>query len=276
MNTAVTKVQKPILILGNGRAASHLDHYLSLLGISHHWWKNARALNPAFAELASQSHSILLLVADSAIASVAANVTSAVFAETCPRLIHFSGSQVIPGIVGAHPLFPFTWELYDETTYRQIPFVIENTVSLVFPVGRFEQSEGSDDAMASVTSLSDLIPGLPNPFSFIDAKDRAFYHALCVAAGNFTTLLWQASFERFEGRLGLPAPTLFPYLEQISKNLQNDWRHALTGPLTRGDSQTIEAHLAAFEGDPLRKIYEEFISLHQDTSANQGERNLHS
>jgi predicted short-subunit dehydrogenase-like oxidoreductase (DUF2520 family) len=130
----------------------------------------------------------------------------------------------------------FGRRLYDLETYRAIPFVEERNGL------RFQTA----------------FPGLINTSWAIDPGDKALYHALCVAAGNLTTLLWARAFSDFEEKLGLPREILRPFLERTAANTLADGDKALTGSLARGDRGTIERDLAALEGDALGEIYRIF------------------
>ena len=63
---------------------------------------------------------------------------------------------------------------------------------------------------------------------------------------------------RFE-ELGLPADMLSPYLGQVVRNFVDTPDTALTGPLVRGDWQTIERNLQSLEGDSLQPLYRAFL-----------------
>src|SRR5262249_58936221 len=125
------------------------------------WSRRASVLSPPEALAASET--ILLLIQDGAIAP---------FIEAFPalhrkQLVHFSGGLVTDVAQVAHPLMTFGPELYDLDTYRAIPFVLD----------------------AGATPFGELLPGLPNPSFTIPASERPYYHALCVMAGNFSSLL---------------------------------------------------------------------------------------
>lgn len=225
------------LIVGDGRAATHMRHYLALLGLPATQWSRRMAVSgdaPETLEAALGGHShVLLLIADGALQA---------FVDAHPALeavtvVHFAGGQRVRGACGAHPLMTFGPALYDEAQYRRIPFVVTDED------GPFEQ----------------LLPGLPNRHYRIDAADRGLYHALCVTAGNFTTLLWSKFFADLEGRLGLPAEVGVPYMEQVVANTAGAKELALTGPIARGDVATIARNLRALEGDELHTVYRAFV-----------------
>lgn len=222
----------PLGIVGDGRVARHFHHYLNLLGLSVRVWsRRASSADPA--ETLACCRTVLILIRDAAIVR---------FIEAWPtlrtaRLVHFSGSLVTPAAEGAHPLMTFGHDLYDLATYRSIPFILD----------------------AGGTPFGELLPGLPNPSFTIPAADRPYYHALCVMAGNFSTILWLKLFEELQVRFGIPASAAHPYLAQITANVVADAGHALTGPLSRGDAETIRANLKALEEDPFHSVYSAFV-----------------
>ena len=130
----------------------------------------------------------------------------------------------------------FGHDLYDLATYRSVPFILDS----------------------GGTPFDQLLPGLPNPSFTIPASDRPYYHALCVMAGNFSTILWQKLFDELQGRFGIPGSAARPYLAQVTTNLLADASRSLTGPLARGDVETIGANLTALEGDPFHAVYAAF------------------
>ena len=234
-------------IIGGGRLARHMRHYFSLLNLPVSCWTRDRT-SPANthsiadagdrlrATIQPASH-VLLLVSDMAITEVLKRYP---FLHE-KVLVHCSGALSIPGVAGAHPLMTFSHELYSLEQYRQIPFMID-----------------------SGHAFNELLPGLPNPHFPIRMEDKPLYHALCVMAGNYSQILWQATVERFSA-IGLPASTLEPYLQQVVQNFVRKPGSALTGPLSRGDSATIERNLKALAGDPLEPVYRAFMELYRCT-----------
>jgi hypothetical protein len=225
----------PIGIVGNGRVSRHFSHYLTLLGIPVRVWSR-RVPGPDPAEALASCRTVLVLVRDAEIVP---------FVETWPslrtkHLVHFCGSLVTSRAEAAHPLMTFGHELYDLPTYRSIPFILD----------------------AGGTPFAELFPGLPNPSFTVPAAERPYYHALCVMAGNFSVLLWRRLFDELQARFGIPASAVHPFLAQITANLLADPNLALTGPLSRGDANTIQANLEALEGDPFQAVYRAFVSAY--------------
>ena len=218
----------PFGIVGNGRVARHFQHYFHLLGLSVcAWSRRLQAAAPP--DVLASCRTVLLLLPDAAIVP---------FIEAWPalrekRLVHCSGSLVTPTAEAAHPLMTFGPELYDLSDYRAIPFVLDDGGS----------------------PFAELLPGLPNPTFSIPAADRPYYHALCVMAGNFSTLLWVKLFDELQRRFAIPPSAAHPYLARVTANIMADASLAFTGPLSRGDTETIASNLKALDGDPFQAVF---------------------
>ena len=229
----------PLGIVGSGRVARHFHHYFTLLGLPVCVWSR-RGRAPSPPDALASCRTVLLLIRDEAIVP---------FVDAWPalqekRLVHCSGSLVTPAAEGAHPLMTFGPTLYELAEYRAIPFVLD----------------------AGGTPFSELLPGLPNQSFMIPAVERPYYHALCVMAGNFSTILWVKLFDELERRFGMPASAAHPYLARVAANVIADAGHALTGPLVRGDAQAIATNLKALEGDPFHAVYEAFMRVYDQRS----------
>ena len=140
--------------------------------------------------------------------------------------------------------------LYDVETYRRIPFVVENAFD-----GR---------------SASDLLGGLPNVAVYLDPSRRPLYHALVSASGNFPALLWADVFSRFERDLGLSRELLAPFLFRTLLNSLEFGESAITGPLVRGDSETVRLHRSTLSGTELAPLYSAFESFFRDRFSRRG------
>jgi len=231
------QVPEAYVIIGDGRVATHMSHYFSLLEIPYVQW--ARSFDKDRSDLngiiENYSH-FLILLKDEAIEGFI--LENAALQDKC--CIHFSGALSTPYAFGAHPLMTFGPSLYSLEEYKRIPFILD---------------EG-EDRFASV------FPHLPNPHYYISKELKPFYHALVVMGNNFTTLLWEKLFDEFEERLGLPADVARPILEKTFENVNSrSVGSSLTGPLVRNDEQTIRANLEALQGDAFQEIYEAFVRI---------------
>ena len=238
-----------LLLIGDGRLAGHLSHYFQIRQLRVKRWSRRRGVfGPAARRhdpretlpgLVAEADRVLLAIRDDALP----DFLRAHRGESDALWVHFSGSAVVDGAWSAHPLCTFAGPPYEPEVYEAVPFIVEQ--------------EGPP--------LGELIPGLANPTAAIPRAAKPLYHALCVAAGNFTQLLWQQLFRGFEERLGLPAELALPYLRQTAQGLERgQGPEVLTGPLARGDHGTIRRNLAALTGaglDELAAVYEAFLGL---------------
>jgi predicted short-subunit dehydrogenase-like oxidoreductase (DUF2520 family) len=221
-------------IVGRGRLATHLARYFELESRSFLRWHRGMPRRPA--DALREATTILLAISDDALEPFLAGNPEL----TGNTLAHFSGSRAVEGVAGLHPLMTFGPEPYDLDTYRSIPFVSEK----------------------GGKAFDDVFPGFLNPSYTMDPELKPLYHALCVMAGNFPTLLWSKVFGEFEERLDLPPEILRPYIAQTLGNTFESAGKALTGPLARGDRGTVERNLAALGDDSYAGIYRAFARSH--------------
>ncbi len=224
------------LILGSGRLALHLSFYFQNLGLSFLQWNRHQTLALLQSHLNEATH-VLCAISDQAIGEVYEQHLAGLD-KVC---VHFSGALSIDGMIAAHPLMSFGHLLFPVEFYPRIHFVLT----------------GAD-------SLAQALPGLPNSFSLLAKENKAFYHALCVMGGNFTTLLMQKMLQEFS-QMQLPTEAARLYMEQILENVFSHPATALTGPLARRDRITLEKNLKTLENDPYQKIYKAFVQAQWPT-----------
>ncbi|UTW46066.1 DUF2520 domain-containing protein [bacterium SCSIO 12696] len=109
--------------------------------------------------------------------------------------------------------------------------------------------EGDEDALRRITPLFERIGG--NTFTLASSTRKALYHSATVMACNYLvtlqesalSMLQQAGIERKKG-----LELLAPIVRQTADNIATKGTvSALTGPLARGDSNTIRQHIAAMQ-----------------------------
>ena len=230
------------LIIGRGRVARHIQHYFSLLQLSFESWHREKTIVELHTKLNRATH-VLLLISDQAIDDFF--VTHLNNREIFS--IHFSGSVVSSYSDGAHPLMTFSEHLYPVSVYQSIPFILDH----------------------DAPSFETLLPGIPNQHVRLNTALKAKYHALCVLSGNFSCLLWQKLFCDFSNELHIPSSIAYPYLKQQMQNLLSHSTSVLTGPLVRGDQETIESNLNALNGDPFQVVYEGFVACYKQLKGDQ-------
>jgi predicted short-subunit dehydrogenase-like oxidoreductase (DUF2520 family) len=194
-----------IRIVGRGRVGTAIAARLGQRG---------HQLVAADADLA------LLCVPDSAIAEVARSI------EPGPWIAHTSGATPLAALAphtrrfGLHPL--------QTIVLRRGPEQLDGAWAAV-------TGEGEDAVTRGIWLGREL-----NLIPFhIQEEFRALYHAGAATASNYLVTLYRAAARMFE-LSGAPPEALLPMMQRVIDN-----SFELTGPIARGDWQTVEAHIAA-------------------------------
>ena len=184
---------------------------------------------------------VLLCVPDRAIAEIAQQTAVG------PWIAHVSGATPLAALdphrrrFGLHPLQTFT---------------------------RDRGAEQLDGAFAAVTAETDEALELGiwlaqtlglEPFALADDK-RAAYHAGAAIASNYLVTLRRAAGSLLEAA-GAPPEALDPLMRRTIEN-----GFELTGPIARGDWETVDAHLSAIRAErpQLEPMY---VALAETTKA---------
>jgi predicted short-subunit dehydrogenase-like oxidoreductase (DUF2520 family) len=172
----------------------------------------------------------LLCVPDRAIAEVASAI------ELGPWVAHVSGGTPLEALA-PHALRFSVHPLQTLTTSRG-PEQLDGAWGAV--------TAETPDGHARALWLAETL-GL-HPFALADDQ-RALYHAGAAIASNFLVTLYRAAAQLFEQAEAPPA-ALVPLM---SRTIENDFE--LTGPIARGDWETVDRHLAALQGGELEPLY---------------------
>lgn len=139
-----------------------------------------------------------------------------------------------------HPVQSFAQKTADLTQFEGIYFGLE----------------GCPEAQ----SLGKKIVGrLGGQALLLDVEDKPLYHAACSMASNLFVVLLEASSSLL-GEIGLkenPAQILLPLVQGTLHNVKKfDISSSLTGPVVRGDHDSVEEHLRSLRAFPkYREIY---------------------
>jgi predicted short-subunit dehydrogenase-like oxidoreductase (DUF2520 family) len=120
-------------------------------------------------------------------------------------------------------------------------------------------AEGSSSAL---DLLKPLITSIGGSWLPVSAIDRGLYHASVSIVSNITkSVAWKA--QKWQQKAGLPADTAAAVTHQLLQSTMEDLtragaRQTITGPVVRGDTSTIEAHLEA-----LRASHPEDIDVYR-------------
>jgi len=180
---------------------------------------------------------VLLCVPDTAIAEVASGI------EPGPWIAHFSGATPLAALkphvhrFSVHPLQTFT--------RGRGPEQLDGAYAAV--TAESEEAEERGFWLARTLGLQ--------PFALADDA-RPLYHAGAAIASNYLVTLHNVAAELFRAA-GAPEEALVPLMRRTIDN-----GFELTGPIERGDWETVEAHRraireAAPELEPLYDVLAE-------------------
>lgn len=225
------------LIVGNGRVARHFIYYFGSLQIPYKQFTRDSAI--PFQECLAGCTHVLVLIHDREIVPFVEKYNGN--GDMNIVWVHFSGLLNTELAYSAHPLAAFSNQFFDRDFYKSIPFAL----------------------VRGGIPFTKLLPGLPNPHFEIDIAERERYHAMCVVAGNFSTLLWMRFAEFLNHELKVPERLMIPYLRSTLYNLENT-DDPLSGPLKRDDQETIQRNLAALEGTSIFDLYKAFLKFYSN------------
>jgi predicted short-subunit dehydrogenase-like oxidoreductase (DUF2520 family) len=194
-------------VIGRGRVGSAVAARLQERGVE---------LRDGSAELT------LLCVPDAAIRGVAQGLTPG----HARWVAHVSGGTALAALdpherrFGLHPLQTFT--------RARGPEQLDGAFAAVTAETREAREHGFE--LARVLGLQ--------PFDLAD-EERPLYHAGAAIASNYLVTLHQAASELFRAA-GAPPEALIPLMRRTIDN-----GFELTGPIERGDWETVDAHRAA-------------------------------
>jgi predicted short-subunit dehydrogenase-like oxidoreductase (DUF2520 family) len=179
---------------------------------------------------------VILAVPDDVVAPLAASL----------RL--YSGQAIVhtSGLLGAEVLAPALAAGTQAGAFHPLVAFADLDRALVALHGATIAIEGDDALAAHLADMAEAVGGVP--VRLVPGSKAAYHAAAVLAAGGVTALL--DTIREIAALVGLDADgALRIYLPLVEQTLANARAlgipAALTGPATRGDVGTIEAHLAA-------------------------------
>jgi len=191
----------------------------------------------------------LLAVPDSALPEIASGLASLLSPDTAPLVAHTSGATSVRVLAPCAEAGATTFAFHPLQTFPDPLSAIarfSGAAVAVTPTVIDDHSRGVKTGFALARLLG------ARPFLLAD-KDRVLYHAAATVACNYFVTLQHLAEDMFI-RSGLPAEEalsmFFPLVRATLENIQSQGTtQALTGPLSRGDTDTIRRHLAAIARD---------------------------
>lgn len=190
--------------------------------------------------LAKEADVVLITTSDHAICSVAEEVAEGGGFRQGQTVMHMSGSMSSEVLFPAKETGARTVSIHPLQSCASVERAIENIPGSIFSI------EGDEDAYPVAKQL---VTDMGGEYFFITAEAKPLYHAAACVASNYLVSLVDLSWRLME-KAGMPrnmaAQALLPLMEGTIKNIQRmGIPQALTGPISRGDVETVEEHLDA-------------------------------
>jgi predicted short-subunit dehydrogenase-like oxidoreductase (DUF2520 family) len=244
-----------IAIAGTGNIAQSLGRLLlqggvevvQLVGRNLHSARRAAAFigegvaAGTFSDLTPRAERLIIAVADSALAQVVLDITRGEFSKGI--VLHTSGGS------GLDPMEPLRQRGIDVGVIHPLQSVPSPQRGVECLPGSFFAVAGDAAAVSWAESLAASLYGR---VLHIGISHWALYHAAAVIASNYQVTLLDAALELL-GNTGIPPGTaleaLAPIVRATTENaLSRGTVGSLTGPIQRGDLETVSRHLGALAG----------------------------
>lgn len=187
-------------------------------------------------EVARRSDLLLLTVPDDMLANVANMLVGAGAIRPGTRVVHTSGRhgqaaiEIVRG-AGARPM-----AIHPAMTFTGTEVDLPRLAGCVFGV-TVDEAERDDAAR--------LVADLGGTAMWVAENNRTLYHAgMAHGANHLVTLVAQSMDLLARAGADDPAATLRPLLTAALDNALSHGDAALTGPIVRGDVNTVRAHVA--------------------------------
>lgn len=231
--------KKKIGIIGAGKVGTALGYLLKqkgyqVIGISSRDWEQT--------ELAQKVNCFFLTTPDGAIAKVAEELVRKGGVEEGDFLIHMSGALPAEIMSSAKEKGAYIFSLHPLQTFADVEVAVQNLP------GSFFAGQGDEEVLPLVKKI---VEDLDGEFSIITKEAKALYHAGACVACNYLVSLIDITLKMYE-KIGISrekaSRALIPLIKGTVANLENlGVPQALTGPIARGDGETIKRHLESLE-----------------------------
>lgn len=220
-------------------------------------------LDPA--EILRRSELVLFAVPDDVLGELVAGLAAAGHFTTGQLIAHTAGRYGTGILQPALDAGAFGLAIHPAMTFTGMSMDLQRLTDCVFAVT-------ADEIMLPVAQA--LVVEMRGEPVVIAEHDRVSYHAALAHAANHLNTITAQSADMLR-RIGVdePSNTLRALMYASLDNALRSGAGALTGPVSRGDVGTVQAHLAALDADPA-ETNDSYRSLSRATALRAAARGL--
>ncbi len=260
------KMQNPkIAIVGAGKVGSVLagalyHHGYQLTGIVSRTLASAQQLADQFgiaagiraSSIVQKAQIVFITTPDRCIGEVVEQIANDNGFYPGQVVIHTSGCLPVEVLQAASEQGAWIGCMHPLQSFASKKISSENLSGIYFALS------GQDQMMEQAEEIVKAFGG--KSFTILD-KDKALYHAAACIVSNYTVSLMHWAGQIY-GRFGLSpeeaSAALLPLLQGTVKNIREvGYTQSLTGPISRGDSITVDAHIGTLENQMEKRLYKE-------------------
>ncbi|ACV61192.1 NADP oxidoreductase coenzyme F420-dependent [Desulfofarcimen acetoxidans DSM 771] len=194
-------------------------------------------------DIASKAEVVFITTPDRVIAEVDREIMQNGGYRPGTIVVHTSGSQPASILKSASGAGAYVVSIHPLQSFADVQVAIHNIP------GSYIALDGDSEAMPVAEMI---VSDLEGKKFIIAAKDKPLYHAAaCIASNYLVSLLHFCTglYEKFGLTRQQALEALYPLIQgTLNNTTQVGPVRALTGPISRGDTPTVESHLKAFTG----------------------------
>jgi predicted short-subunit dehydrogenase-like oxidoreductase (DUF2520 family) len=204
------------------------------------------AFSSAPPDILLEARVVLLAVRDSAVAEVAQMLVGTGLVNKRHVLLHCAGAVSAQELLGS-----VADKVGGIGTLHPLQAIADGKLAMRTLKGAVFGVEGDDNGRATATALVGALGGI---VLGLDSSQMASYHCAAALASNYIVSAIDAAAQVLAGAGVSPtqaAQALVPLAEGALRNVAaKGTTEGLTGPVRRGDAQTIQRHLEALANKP--------------------------
>lgn len=220
----------------------------------------------SYEELLKNSDVVIISTNDSSIPEVVKNLSN--FKDLLLKektFIHLSGALSLDTLSPLKSEKTFIMVMHPVQTCSSIEAAIELLPKSYFTL------EGDEKALEIGKKIVNKISG---KYVIVRNINKPLYHAACVVASNYLIALTKFSLQLLK-ESGFPLEehpeVLLPLMEGTLKNIKEKGiNEALTGPIARGDTNTVNLHLENIKNPFSKEVYKKLGKLALEIAREKG------